>query len=508
MGGVRLTVLAPMAIEAAALRRAGMPVSTVGMGPASARRGTRALGVLPGPVLVAGLAGALAADLQVGDVVLASEIRAPDGKVYRCADPTLLVTLLREAGLRVHVGPVACARRVVRGGARRELARTTALCVDMESAWLAEVAGRRPLTVMRVILDTGERELHRPLTTLAGLARALGVLTRAAACLARWSALLGDREVLLAAPRASCAGVDRAVEVVERVLCERGAPVYVRRQIVHNAHVVGSLERRGAIFVEELAEVPPGATVIFSAHGVSPAVRAEAAARGLEVIDATCPLVAKVHAEARRFAAGGFEIVLIGHAGHDEVEGTLGEAPDQMRLLASAEEVTQLEVADPERVAYLTQTTLAIDETATVVEALRERFPSVSGPASSDICYATQNRQDAVRALAAECDLVLVVGSRNSSNSCRLVEVARRAGVTAELIENASELDPRQLSGARRIGLSAGASAPEHLVQGVISALAGLGELSVSERRVAREDIHFKLPPQVRSPEVIPCPSP
>ena len=508
MGGLSLTVLAPMGIEAAALRRGGVPAKTVGMGPASARRAVRALGVLPGPVLVAGLAGALGPDVAVGDVVLASEIHAPDGTIHPCADPTLLVTLLREAGLRVHVGAVASARRVVRGGARRRLAASGALCVDMESAWLAEAAGTRPLSVMRVILDTGERELHRPLTTLAGLARALGTLRRAGACLPRWSELMGDREVLLAAPRASCAGVDRAVEIVERVLQERGAPVYVRKQIVHNAHVVDELERRGAIFVEELSEVPAGAMVIFSAHGVSPAVRAEAAARGLEVIDATCPLVAKVHAEARRFAAGGFEIVLIGHDGHDEVEGTLGEAPERTQLVASAEEIAALEIADPQRVAYLTQTTLAIDETAAVVQALRERFPTVAGPASSDICYATQNRQDAVRALAGECDLVLVVGSRNSSNSCRLVEVARRAGARAELVENAGELDPGLLRDARRIGLSAGASAPEHLVQGVISALSGLGELSVAERRVAREDIHFKLPAQVRSPEVIPCPSP
>ncbi len=230
---------------------------------------------------------------------------------------------------------------------------------------------------------------------------------------------------MLASPRASCAGVVRAVEVVERALEARGAPIYVRKQIVHNAHVVADLEQRGAIFVEEVDEVPSGSTVIFSAHGVSPAVRAAAAERDLDVIDATCPLVAKVHAEARRFADSGFDIVLVGHEGHEEVDGTVGEAPARTHVIASADEVDSVEVDDPERVAYLTQTTLAIDETAGVVDALRERFPALAGPASSDICYATQNRQDAVRALAADCDVVLVVGSGNSSNSRRLVEVAR-----------------------------------------------------------------------------------
>jgi 4-hydroxy-3-methylbut-2-enyl diphosphate reductase len=313
---------------------------------------------------------------------------------------------------------------------------------------------------------------------------------------------------VLAAPRASCAGVDRAVEVVERTLAERGAPVYVRKQIVHNAHVVADLERAGAVFVEELDEVPVGATAIFSAHGVSPAVRAAAAERDLDVIDATCPLVAKVHSEARRFAAAGFQIVLVGHEGHEEIEGTVGEAPGQMRVIASAEDVDALEIDDSEGVAYLTQTTLAIDETADVVDALRARFPTLSGPSSSDICYATQNRQDAVRSLAADCDLVLVVGSRNSSNSCRLVEVARRAGARAELVEDATDIAPALIATAQRVGISAGASAPEVLVQGVVSALSALGDVQVSERRVAREDIHFKLPPEVRNPEVISCPSP
>jgi 4-hydroxy-3-methylbut-2-en-1-yl diphosphate reductase len=307
-----------------------------------------------------------------------------------------------------------------------------------------------------------------------------------------------ERAVLLAAPRGYCAGVDRAVVTVEKALDLYGAPVYVRKQIVHNKHVVADLESRGAVFVDEVDDVPPGATVIFSAHGVSPAVRARAAERNLDVIDATCPLVAKVHGEARRFAAAGYDIVLVGHERHEEVEGTSGEAPERTHVIASAADVEALEVDDPARVAYLTQTTLAIDETAGVVDALRERFPKLAGPASSDICYATQNRQDAVRALALDCDLVLVVGSGNSSNSRRLVEVAERAGCPGLLVEDAGDITPAALAGRRRIGLSAGASAPEALVEDVVCALAGLGEVTVSEREIAREDVHFKLPPQVR----------
>ncbi|MGH2872199.1 MAG: 4-hydroxy-3-methylbut-2-enyl diphosphate reductase, partial [Solirubrobacteraceae bacterium] len=273
------------------------------------------------------------------------------------------------------------------------------------------------------------------------------------------------------------------------------------RQIVHNAHVVADLERRGAIFVQEVDEVPYGATVIFSAHGVSPAVRDAAARRRLDVIDATCPLVSKVHAEARRFAQAGREIVLVGHAGHEEVEGTRGEAPARTHVVATAAQAAQLQVQDPSQVAYLTQTTLSIDDTAEVVDALRERFPQLVGPASSDICYATQNRQDAVRALAADCELLLVVGSPNSSNSRRLVEVSERAGCPAALIDDSAEIEPELLIGRRRIGLTAGASAPEQLVDRVVDALAGLGRASVTERSVAREDVHFKLPPEVRRPD-------
>jgi 4-hydroxy-3-methylbut-2-enyl diphosphate reductase len=507
----RLTVLAPMLPEAVALRRGlrGSPgadaieILRVGMGPGSARGASHGLGVAPGPVLVAGVAGACAPGLGPGDIVLASEIRTPDGATLACADPAILAAVLREAGLSVHVGPVASRPKVVTGRARAELGAAGVLAVDMESAWLARAAGPRPLSVLRVVLDTPERELFNPILTVTGLATALGALRDVAAQLPAWTGLFARREVVLAAPRASCAGVDRATEIVERVLEERGAPVYVRKQIVHNSHVVAGLEARGAVFVEELDEVPLGATAIFSAHGVSPVVRREAGERGLVVIDATCPLVAKVHAEARRFASGGSEIILIGHEGHEEIEGTYGEAPDRTQVISTVSEVATLEVRDPERLAFLTQTTLAIDETSDVVDALKARFPKLAGPSSSDICYATQNRQDAVRSLADDCDLVLVVGSRNSSNSCRLVEVARRAGARAELVENAADIRPALVARAGRIGLSAGASAPEILVQGVLSALRALGHVDLSERQVAREDIRFKLPVEARSPEVI-----
>jgi 4-hydroxy-3-methylbut-2-enyl diphosphate reductase len=300
------------------------------------------------------------------------------------------------------------------------------------------------------------------------------------------------RRVLLAAPRSFCAGVERAIDVVRELLAERGGPLHVRKQIVHNAHVVAELEAAGAVFVDELDQVPDGATVVFSAHGVSPAVRADAEGRGLEVVDATCPLVAKVHVEARRFAARGDTVVLIGHAGHDEVDGTLGEAPASTVLVESVEDVATVRVADPERVSYLTQTTLSVHETTEIVAALRERFPALRGPAGTDICYATTNRQDALSAIAGDADLVLVVGSANSSNSVRLVELARRAGTPAHLVEDASAIDPAWLAGVRVVGLTAGASAPPHLVEEVVGALRARGEITVREVRVARETVRFQ----------------
>ncbi|MCS7483835.1 4-hydroxy-3-methylbut-2-enyl diphosphate reductase [Umezawaea endophytica] len=308
------------------------------------------------------------------------------------------------------------------------------------------------------------------------------------------AAVSRPRTVLLASPRSFCAGVDRAIEIVERVLADAGPPVYVRKQIVHNQHVVRGLEQRGAVFVDELDAVPRGATVVFSAHGVSPAVRAEAAARGLRVVDATCPLVTKVHAEARRFAGRGDTVVFIGHQGHEETEGTLGEAPGSMVLVQNAADVADLDLPDPEHVSYLTQTTLAVDETTEVIEALRRRFPAARGPGSDDICYATTNRQDALRSILAEADVVLVVGSPNSSNAVRLVELAVRAGTPAHLVDNASDIEPEWIAEAAVIGLTAGASTPAELVDGVISALEDLGPVDVREHRVTEETIRFALP--------------
>ena len=493
-----LAVLTPMGIEARAVR-GGAPwarVEKFGIGPRRAGEAASLVEDHDGTVVIAGFAGALDEHLEPGDIVLASELRGPDGALVACGDPAILAGVLRRAGLRVHVGPIYSSPRLVHGARRRELAATGALAVDMESAWLAE-AHRRPVVTLRAISDSQDQEIYRPIRVAAGVRAAFRSLRQAAALLGEWADVLGEREIVLGSPRASCAGVVRAVDIVREALADRGAPIYVRKQIVHNTHVVSELEELGAVFVEEVDEVPEGATVIYSAHGVSPAVRAAAAERGLDVIDATCPLVAKVHAETRRFARRGFDIVLIGHEGHEEVEGTVGEAPDRVRVIESADEVDDVAVADPERVAYLTQTTLAVDETALVVEALRERFPALAGPRSDDICYATQNRQDAVRALARDCDIVLVVGSQNSSNSRRLVEVAERAGSRSELIERADDIRPELLRDVRRVGLTAGASAPEELVEGVVAALDGLGSVSVSERAVATESIQFKLPPQV-----------
>ncbi|ARZ72520.1 hypothetical protein SMD11_6944 [Streptomyces albireticuli] len=333
----------------------------------------------------------------------------------------------------------------------------------------------------------------------AGLLRAEGPVQ---AVLDAWVRAVRPRRVLLASPRSLCAGVDRAIEVVGTLL-ERyagtGRPVFVRKQIVHNIHVVRDLEERGAVFVEELDEVPDGAVVVFSAHGVSPQVREEASRRGLEVVDATCPLVTKVHAEARRFAARGDTVVLIGHAGHEEVEGTLGEAPGHTVLVQTPADVATLRVPDPARVSYLTQTTLALDETAEVISALEKRFPGIRGPGSDDICYATTNRQHALQAVASQADVVLVVGSANSSNSVRLAELARRGGTPAYLIDDAGDIRPEWIRDADTVGLTAGASAPQGLVDGVVAALGGLGPVTVAEHTTTTETVTFGLPAAVRA---------
>ncbi|HVP38735.1 MAG TPA: 4-hydroxy-3-methylbut-2-enyl diphosphate reductase [Candidatus Saccharimonadales bacterium] len=301
-------------------------------------------------------------------------------------------------------------------------------------------------------------------------------------------------EIRLARPRGFCAGVDRAVDVVEMALEVFGAPVYVRHEIVHNSFVVDGLRAKGAVFVDDLAGVPEGAPLVFSAHGVSPAVRAEAAARKLRVVDATCPLVTKVHLEALRYARLGYSILLIGHLGHIEVEGTLGEAPEVTRLVDSVAAARAVEVPDPDRVAYLTQTTLSVDEAEEIVAALRERFPALAAPPRGDICYATTNRQRAVKGLAAECEVVLVIGSPTSSNSNRLVEVATQAGARAYLVDGAADLRREWLAGARTVGVTAGASAPEVLVEEVVARLREWGGSEPRESEAPREDLTFTLP--------------
>jgi 4-hydroxy-3-methylbut-2-enyl diphosphate reductase len=313
------------------------------------------------------------------------------------------------------------------------------------------------------------------------------------------AALNAPKRLLLAAPRGYCAGVDRAVQTVEHALELHGPPVYVRKEIVHNKHVVEQLTARGAIFVDQETEVPEGALVVFSAHGVAPSVHANSAARNLRTIDATCPLVTKVHVEARRFAEQGFTIILVGHDGHEEVEGTTGEAPDSIILVESAEDVDTLEVDDPDRVALITQTTLSVDETRDIIARLREKFPNITTPKSDDICYATTNRQLAVKQLARQCDLVLVVGSKNSSNSNRLVDVTRELGTASYLIDNAGEVQEEWLEGVATVGITSGASAPEELVTELVEFFRDRGTEEVSELRAIDEDVRFMLPKTIRT---------
>ena len=308
------------------------------------------------------------------------------------------------------------------------------------------------------------------------------------------------KRVVLASPRGYCAGVERAVDTVDAALGRWGAPVYVRKQIVHNAHVVRELEARGAVFVDSEEDVPPGGLVVFSAHGVAPSVHERARERGLLTIDATCPLVAKVHAEARHYASRGYVIFLIGHAGHEEVEGTAGEAPDAILLVESVADAERVRPPQTRRLAYLTQTTLSVDETAEIVAVLTRRFPGIEGPPSEDICYATTNRQQAVKALLPEIDLLLVIGSRNSSNSNRLVEVALAAGVEAHLIEDETAIDDGWLAGVEAVGLTSGASAPETLVRRVVAWFVERGAQEIAPRRTAFENVSFRLPVEVRGP--------
>ncbi|MCC2280656.1 4-hydroxy-3-methylbut-2-enyl diphosphate reductase [Streptomyces sp. ET3-23] len=414
---------------------------------------------------------------------MATEVRHLDGSVTPCPAAPLLAGAggLAAHGFRPRTGPVR------------------ALPAGTLSDFRLVTASDRAVSPDRADPDGCVVVLAAGAVASPGLLKAGGPVWTV---LEAWARVVCPRRVLLASPRSLCAGVERAIEVVEALLqrcAGTGRPMFVRKQIVHNLHVVRDLESRGAVFVEELEEVPDGAVVVFSAHGVSPAVREEAARRGLEVVDATCPLVTKVHAEARRFAAHGDTVVLVGHAGHEEVEGTLGEAPDSTVLVENVEDVAALEVANRARVSYLTQTTLALDETSQVIAALKNRFPGIRGPGSDDICYATTNRQHALTAVAARSDVVLVVGSVNSSNSRRLVELARRSGRPAYLIDDVGGIRPEWIESAGTIGLTAGASAPQRLVDEVTSALGGLGPVTVAEHTTVTETVTFALPAAVRA---------
>jgi 4-hydroxy-3-methylbut-2-enyl diphosphate reductase len=493
-------VCAPLGVELAALRGAtgSARIVRTGMGPVRARDAAAWIGSAgPRPVLVAGVAGALVDDVRPGDLVVASEIRFTDFRAPVTV-PTAapLATALRRLGLRVHLGPIVSSPVVVEGTRRVELGREGALAVDMESGWLAEAAAGGPFAVVRAIVDTPEAPLLRPGTPVRGFT-ALRALRRAAPALREWFDSTGSRDVVLAEPRSFCAGVERAIDIVDRALDRYGAPVYVRRQIVHNAHVVRRLTERGAVFVQELAEVPEGATTVLAAHGVSPVVRAEAEERRLSVIDATCPLVAKVHAEVKRHTGRGETVFLIGHSDHEEVEGTVGEAPGAIVVVEDEAMAHTVTAPDPARVSYAMQTTLAVDEAERIAAVLRGRFPAIAAPRRDDICYATTNRQRAIRAVAADVDLVIVVGSENSSNSRRLAEVASRSGAPAHLVDDVGEIDLSWLAGARRIGVSAGASAPPELVDEVVSCLSGLGPVAVEVTTTGTEDVVFTLPKEV-----------
>jgi len=570
VGAVTGAVVAtPLAIEHRALGGPGdvrvptAEVVTTGAGPRRSRAAAASLGTRPR--LVAGVGGALGRGIEPGDLVVADEVRGPDGAPVRVPSAPVLAAALRAAGLTVHVGPVVSAEHVVTGAARAALgsgarcsngtflasdarnvpllpsegpaapwvngavltsdARNVPLlpsegpsgrpsegpskgptgpegrpplAVDTESAWLAPAPGV-PFAVVRAVVDTPDHPLRHPGTVTRGIA-ALRALRRAAPVIAAWCAALGEREVLLAEPRSFCAGVDRAIATVEAALERHGAPVYVRRQIVHNRHVVADLERRGAVFVREADEVPPGSVLVLAAHGVAPGVRRTAARRHLAVVDATCPLVTKVHAGVRRQTGRGATVFLIGHPEHEEVEGTVGEAADaagDVVVVATEAEAETVTAPDPARVASAVQTTLALDEAERIAAVLRRRFPALVEPRSADICYATTNRQAAVRAVAADADRLVVVGSANSSNSVRLAEVGARAGVDARRVEDAGELDLTWLAGARRVAVTAGASAPDHLVDGVVDLLRGLGPVTVTTRSTTTEDVHFTLPKEV-----------
>ncbi|WP_372412391.1 4-hydroxy-3-methylbut-2-enyl diphosphate reductase [Streptomyces luteireticuli] len=436
------------------------------------------------PVVYMAPAVPSAAALARGEVMVATELRTPEDDSTLCPAAPLLAGTLARAGHTVHMGTV----RLLPAGT------PSIFHLALAPAALAGTGARDE--------DALRRCSEVTLAAGANAVPSLHAVNGARAVVGAWARVMRPRRVVLASPRSLCAGVERAIGVVEALLerhASTGRRVFVRKQIVHNAHVVRDLEARGAVFVGELDEVPDGAVVVFSAHGVSPQVRAEARRRGLKVVDATCPLVTKVHSEARRFAARGDTVILVGHAGHEEVEGTLGEAPGATVLVETPQDVARLDLPESVQVSYLTQTTLALDETSAVITALEERFPGLQGPRSDDICYATTNRQHALQAVAAQADVVLVVGSANSSNSVRLVELAERNGTRAHLIDDASGIRPEWISDAATIGLTAGASAPQRLVDEVVAALGGLGPVTLTEHTTTAETATFALPAGVKN---------
>lgn len=483
-------LLTPLRIERMALEH-GMRVTPYvsGRGPDGHAPRTDA------PTVIAGVAGALAPQVRPGDLVVADRLHTDGVDVALPAAP-LLAGALRRAGLTVHVGTIESSDHVVTGDERHRLAAAGGIAVDTESAYLAKGLEPRQLAVVRAVVDTADDPLVHPGTLRRGIT-ALRSLRRAAPVLQEWIDACARRTILRAEPQSFCAGVERAIEIVERALAQHGPPVYVRRQIVHNSHVVAELEQRGAIFVQELDEVPEGATAVLAAHGVAPSVRVQAEERRLRIIDATCPLVAKVHQEVRRFSTAGRTVFLIGHTEHEEVVGTRGEAPDNVVVVENVDDARTVEVPDPHHVSYVMQTTLSVEEADVIAAELRTRFPALQAPRRDDICYATSNRQHAVREIAADSDLVLVVGSANSSNSVRLVEVAAAAGTAAHLVEDASDIHLDWLRDVRTVGLSAGASAPSVLVDQLIDALGALGDLEVTRRGGVTENIHFTLPREV-----------
>jgi 4-hydroxy-3-methylbut-2-en-1-yl diphosphate reductase len=483
--------------RALAASAAQAKVARAGSGPIKAASSARGRAV-PGrhrAVAVVGMGSGLRDDVVPGTVVVADRVLAEDGSLIAVLDSSAVIAAeLAARGAPVMLGPLISTSDEASSATRRAtLAATGALAADQQTAWILSAPWDIPAAAVRVIEDDSRRGRE----WRARRSRAIRQLEQVGLVVSAWSQAISDRQVLLAGPRSFCAGVERAISTVERALDRYGAPVYVRRQIVHNRHVVEGLEQRGAVFVQELDEVPRGSIAVLSAHGVSPAVRAEATAKDLRVIDATCPLVTKVHNEVRRFAESGFQMVLIGHGGHDETEGTLGES-DDISIVTRPSDVDRLEVRDPKKLAYLTQTTLSPSDVSQIVSKLSERYPAIVGPRAADICYATQNRQDAVLAIAPECDLMLVVGSSNSSNAARLVEVSERAGCRAVLIDDETQLRVDWLRPARTVGVTAAASSPPHLVDRVVQAVRGLGATEVETRITRTENVTFPLPMEVR----------